>query len=245
LGQATTKVLPWAAILVLALGLSLVWQGRALDPEFGIQEIATSAGETATVVLGDGTVVRLGSESRLTLHRGQSGRQVALRGTAYFAVARNEEVPFLIQTPAGDVRVLGTRFDLSAGGSDLRVRVVEGRVVLALDAHEEMLEAGQIGRVMEGRVLPTETVDDPAAQIDWMGSFLAFQGTPLPEAVREIGRAYGISVELMDPTLADRTVTSHFSDWDLPTLIEALCLIVYAECALEGDVLRMVSRPLP
>lgn len=234
--------LAWAAAVVLVIAASLIWRTDPFDRRFGVQEIATAADETVTVALREGTVVRLAPRSVLRVNERGSGREVSLSGRAYFAVARRENHPFRVRTPFGDVSVLGTRFELDSQTPDLRVTVVEGAVTVAVDETEERVEAGQIGRVMKGRPLPAETVDDPAATIDWLGNFLAFQSTPLGEAAREVERLYGVTVEIDDPALARRTVTSHFADWSLPDLIDALCLIVHASCSISGDEVRMEPR---
>ena len=228
--------------LIIGFGIAFLWQAIPdRDGGIAVREVTTGSNETATVLLDDGTVARLAPRSRLRLSENGGSREVSLVGRGYFAVAKRNGELFRVLTPQGEVTVLGTRFELNSDSEDLRLTVVEGTVELAVDENVERVESGQIARVLRGTTLPVQTVENPAELIDWMGNFLAFQATPLGEAVREIERLYGVTVLIEDPALSSRTVTSHFSDWPLATMIDALCLIAHANCSIEGDTVRMKS----
>ena len=74
----------------------------------------TGKGERATLVLPDGTKVSLNSESSFTYPAsfGKTDRNVHLQGEAYFEVAHDEELPFIVQAKQTYVKVLGTTFNI-------------------------------------------------------------------------------------------------------------------------------------
>jgi len=228
-----------AAVAGLALGLSQTAPGGTRD--FGPQEFVTGALESATVGLNDGTVVRLAPNSRLVI-LSQTERSVALTGQAYFAVARDEDRPFRVQTTAGEVKVLGTRFNLEADGSDLRVVVVEGKVALASNGEDALVEAGEMGRVVRGRQAPVIRIPDLDSHVEWTGRFLAFQETPFADAAYEVGRQYGVEFDVRGVALEERTVTAWFSDWSLQEVLDVLCPVVNAECIQVEGVVTAVPR---
>ena len=39
-------------------------------------------------------------------------REVKLKGEAYFEVVKNAEAPFVVKTDLGDIKVLGTQFNV-------------------------------------------------------------------------------------------------------------------------------------
>src|SRR5690606_25251504 len=84
-------VLPWAAVLVVAVGLTLQWIGSG-PATANVRDVVTGPVEAATVVLDDGTVVRLAPSSRLLSERDEE-RSVTLEGRAYFAVAEDPARP--------------------------------------------------------------------------------------------------------------------------------------------------------
>jgi transmembrane sensor len=202
------------------------------DPFLGSGEIVTGAAETATVTLGDGTIVRLGPASRLRITPQPGMREVWLEGRAFFAVAKQDGKPFRVRTHAGDAVVLGTRFDLRANRDDLRLLVVEGAV--NLDAHGVAIDvqARQLGRV-EGALPPMrEEVDAEflAREREWLGNFVVFEDTPLVQAAEELSAHYGVPVEVLDSGLAAMTVRGVFSDEELPDVVRVLCRAVSAYC---------------
>jgi transmembrane sensor len=227
-----------AATLVAAVGAG-VWQASSsfrFRPAFGAEQFVTGPAETATIVLKDSTVVRLAPQSRLRLLEVPGVRAVVLEGRAYFAVAKNGRLPFRIQTNAGEVTVLGTRFDLEASQQDLRLVVVEGQVTLKPTGKAKVaIVAGEISQVKAGRLLPVLRVPDASAAIAWTGSFLAFQGTPVRDAVREIERQYGVHVHLADSSLADRTLTMWFANERLESMLGIVCLVLESTCSVAGS----------
>jgi transmembrane sensor len=234
LGLAALGAAAAIALVVLEFGgLGPDVSGQLL---FGTGEVATGASETATVTLGDGTVVRLAPHSRLRITPQPGSREVWLEGRAFFAVvSQGKSNPFRVRTHAGDAMVLGTRFDLQARSDDLQLLVVEGAV--NLDSHGVAIDVGgsQLARV-EGDGPPVrEDVDQSflAEQRKWLGNFLVFEDTPLSQAAVEIGAHYGVPVEILDDTLANVTVSGMFADEELDDVVAALCRAVSAYCSVQ------------
>jgi ferric-dicitrate binding protein FerR (iron transport regulator) len=247
-----SRVVWWmaaAAILVVALGTTLLVRATGMAvPEGSASEVeafATGPSDPSTVTFRDGTVVRLAPDSRLGVHEFRTERRVSLTGRAYFAVATDPDGRLLIiDTPAGEVRVLGTRFDVMTRAENLEVVVVEGRVALSSHGVETEVRGGQVGRVVNGKTLPAVDVENPHERIDWVGRFLAFHSTPLAAAAREIERQYGVQVRITDPSLAERTITTWFSGWELEDVMTVFCTIAEAHCSTDGDVIRVAPvRP--
>jgi len=239
-----------AAGIAALLGALVYSQARRRSPAasgLGIREIATSKTETATLELLDGTVIRLAPSSRLQVLAGGRGsegggtREVALEGRGFFAIA-HDGTPFVIRTDAGNVTVLGTRLDLEARGRGLRVVVVEGRVALSTPRARTQLSAGEMARVLNGEPTPVVKVPDVESFVEWTGTFLAFQSTPLHEAAREIERVYGARVEIPDRALAQRVITAWFRDKSLGEVVDVVCLAVAAHCSIESGVVRILPE---
>ena len=230
-----------AAVLVIAIG---IYRTRQADPPgfvFGAGEFVTGVKETATVQLGDGSVVRLAPASRLRVTGGRSERVVSLEGRAYFAVATMRGRPFRVRTRVGAVTVLGTRFDLQASADTLALVVVEGRVALSARGQQATLESGERTELKNGRLLRPAKVADVARSVAWAGNFLVFQATPLSSVAAEIAQHYHVTVEISDPTLANRTVTAWLSDQSLDQAINVVCTIVDAQCAVRNST--VIVRP--
>jgi len=235
---AATAAVVVAAVALRELGARRL--GPLANPEVGVATDDFFVDLTpSTVSLKHGSVIRLAPGSRLQLIDPSRGREVFLRGRAYFAVARVERSPFRVRSVAGDVTVLGTRFDLDAAGDSLRVVVIEGHVVISAPGGRADVLAGEVGRVVRGTVLPVVKATAVEATVDWAGRFLAFQTTPLRKAALEIERQYGVRIEILDSTVAERTITGWFASWDLDDLIRVVCTIGEARCSRHNGVVRI------
>jgi ferric-dicitrate binding protein FerR (iron transport regulator) len=230
-----------AAALVL-MGVAIARLAAPAPPSlrFGVEQLVTGPTETTTIGLSDGTVVRLAPGSQLRFSRSPDSREVRLTGRGFFAVAPLDGLPFRVLTPAGDLTVLGTRFDVESRERDLRLVVLEGRVAVAApQGGETRVESGQLSRVVDGRLLPPTRTPDLRAETEWVGRFLAFQSTPLRQAAREIEQMYGVEVQIRDAAVADRTVTTWFTDRSLDEVIRIVCAIAVTRCAIEKGVVTI------
>ena len=203
---------------------------------FGAAEFVTDTLETATARLEDGSVVRLAPRSRLRVSAGTRQREVWLDGEGYFAVAHDSKRPFRVRTRAGNVEVLGTRFDARVEGSELRVVVTEGIVALTSGTRRVLVPAGHVATVGENAVPVVTAVANPEALLQWMDNALIFQNTPMRDVARELEVRYGIRVLLPDTAVASRRVTAWFSQQDAAHVITAVCLVVEAHCTFANGV---------
>jgi ferric-dicitrate binding protein FerR (iron transport regulator) len=232
-GTWVRSALKVAAVLVIAAGTTWTVHRRGSGPGLGAAEFVTGSAESVTVRLGDGTIVRLAPESRLRL-TGSDSREVWLDGHAYFAVTKQHGRSFRVRTHAGNVMVLGTRFDLQARAGDVRLLVVEGRVELSAEGKTVALAPSELGSISDGGPPREETVDMARVQeeLRWMGDFIVFEATPLGQAARELSAHYGIPVEVLDSTLATETVHGWFANEDLEDVLKILCRAVNAHYSL-------------
>lgn len=196
----------------------------------------TGVGEIREVTLADGSVVTLGPQTQLEARIGNDGRDVEISGgAAFFAVAHDARRPFLIDAGGAEVRVVGTRFEVSRREHTTAVLVEQGRVevkdryALAVHVPKQVLQAGEAASVASaGRYIAMEAhmpelqqvaVQDVAA---WRRGHLVYANKTLGEVVADLGRYYRPSVTLMDPALAGLRVTASFNVTDIPEFVTAL-----------------------
>ena len=228
-----------AAIAIAVVGLRYLTVRRADGiPGWSPADVTTGPSELTTVALGEGSVVRLAPSSRLRVLAGRE-RVVHLEGRAFFAVQRMPRHQLLVRTHAGDARVLGTRFELATTDDRLEVRVVEGTVALSAARERVEVRAGEQGAVQHGAVSRPTPAGSPAAIASWVGTFLAFQATPLGEAAREIERVYGTPVTIADSALARETITATFTDRRVEEVVNVVCSVLSARCTVANGRVRI------
>ena len=232
----SSRWLPWsvaAAVLVAAIATWFVQSSRPARP-WGASDIATGRSEMATLKLPDGSVVRLAPASRIVFGTNSDRREVTLDGRAFFSVARLPGRPFVVRTRHGDATVLGTRFELSSEGEDLRLVVVEGRVSLAASTNRVEVRGGETSGVRHGTAMAPRPVSDAAALERWVGKFLVFNDQLMSEVARDIEKMYGVRIVFGDSAVANRLVRATFTDRTVEDVLADVCTIIDARCVVRA-----------
>lgn len=159
------------------------------------------AGSHSEVSLPDGSTVTMNSGSRLTYSDrfGTDNRNVTLKGEAYFEVAKNKKMPFVVQIDNEiEVRVLGTKFNVSAypDENDIEVTLKEGLIEAYLsNSGENILVKPNEQLVFDRSVQSlTKTRVDSEASIAWRQNKLIFDNTDFNSIIRVLERKYDIDI---------------------------------------------------
>ena len=159
------------------------------------------AGQRINLTLQDGTSVWLNSGSELeypALFAGAT-RQVKLRGTALFDVTGNAERPFIVETYACRVEVLGTRFNVRADeqNDEFSTALFRGSVrVTSRDSLHQQVTLRPNERVLleEGR-LRVEPADDPNEYL-WTEGQISIGGCSFEEILARFESCYGVRFDV-------------------------------------------------
>ena len=235
---------PWLrwglmAASVAAVGFGLQLFGPGLPSPTAVYE--ASQGQSLTVTLEDGSYARLASGSSLREWDVDGMREVSLEGKAFFAVARDESRPFVVRAGAGEVRVLGTRFQVNSTGDEVETVVVEGLVRVTSEGGSAEVPAGSSATISREEAPQVREVEDVLALLDWPEGTLLFQATPLNQVVQEVSRFYGRDLVVADPDISQRRVTAWFQGEPFEVVSESLCLVTEAVCRTSGETITMGS----
>lgn len=160
------------------------------------RKLSTPRGMDFKVILPDSSEVWLNAESTIEFPVAfqQGERRVLLHGEAYFKVARNEQVPFVVQTDRMKVSVLGTEFNLRAyDTSASSVALVKGSVQVSSDQGQVLLAPGQEAQCTSEGTVQVHDID-PYGVTQWVEGLFYFDETPLVEVLKELGRWYNFGV---------------------------------------------------
>lgn len=128
------------AALLLVVGLCipiLLWlQVSGGEPGTDVLQLSyeTQVGQQSTVVLPDGSVVVLNTNTKIDISFSPKYRDIILhRGEGHFTVAKNKTRPFRVHTNDGVVEAVGTAFTVQQLEQKvLEVTVLEGEVSVML-----------------------------------------------------------------------------------------------------------------
>lgn len=97
-------------------------------------EVSVPLGSTSEIVLPDNSRVWLnaGSKIKYSTTFNQKNRLVNLEGEGYFKVAKNKNIPFIVDAYGFEIKAIGTEFNVKAYKDDATIEttMVEGKVTL-------------------------------------------------------------------------------------------------------------------
>lgn len=145
-------------------GCAPLAEGAVLAPG---RVLRTDARTRAELSLSDGTSLSLDRGTRLSL--GEGGRRARLESGSIVAdVAHQEGDVAVVSVPSGWVRVLGTKFSLSASGTSSAVEVSRGVVELSDQAKRTVsVRAGEAGRIEPGAAPVVGAATELGAALAW------------------------------------------------------------------------------
>lgn len=181
----------------------IVYKSKDLFTSLVYNEIEVPRGKTFEIVLSDGTLVHLNSDSSLKFPVGfvdGEKRKVFLKGEAYFEVAKDEANEFVVVSNAMDVKVLGTHFNVSSYEDENAFAVlVEGSVVVQPQYRggemgvSKIMKPGQKADVKEDTVVINEV--DVTNYLAWRNGNLVFNNESFKNIIEKIERRYNVSID--------------------------------------------------
>ncbi|HET7085660.1 MAG TPA: FecR domain-containing protein [Rhizomicrobium sp.] len=200
-----------AGLLVTAGGA--VWLKQVL----GEESYSTRIGETKEIVLSDGSMVTLNTDSKIVAHYSETRRQIQLlQGEALFDVAKNKKRPFIVTAGDTQVRAVGTSFTVKLlPQQPVQVLVREGVVEIK---RPQVPQAPPVRLAANTLALappeaPISTAPVPVMQVSrdlaWREGRIAFDNETLANAAREFERYSDIQIRVA-PELGNQTITGLF-----------------------------------
>ncbi len=171
--------------------------------------IEVPAGQRLDLTLEDGTKVCLngGSVLEYPLIFSEENRYVKLSGEALFDVTHNQAHPFVIETFASKVTVLGTKFNVYAdkANKEFSTMLLEGRVNVKnlLDCnHETMtLAPNEMVELVNGRMYKSKVNDTNA--LCWVDGYINIGNIPFEKLVPRLERTYNVRIRIERETFQD------------------------------------------
>jgi len=212
----------------------------------GPRTFSTSAGQTSTFTLPDGSKVTLDEGSVLRTHETARRRDMELvRGRAFFRVAKDPSRPFVVAARGRTVTAVGTAFDVSLEASRVRITLLEGKVKVDAPVRAstrsaaptvqstEMTAGSQLVAPDNGSWRMAKV--DASEEVSWAAGQLVFAGRSLAQVAEELNRRSDKKVVIRDPAVARAVISGSFDTGDVEGFVRAV----------EGYGLARVERENP
>jgi transmembrane sensor len=221
-------------------------------PAMAMNQLIIPYGKTSEIILPDGTKVFLNAGSRLVYPENFTGktREVFLVGEAFFEVRHDQKHPFIVQVSDLRVKVLGTRFNISAYPADNVIETVlaEGKVRLERNnagifdrakvlLPNQLASFDRITRETSIKIVDTENYTL------WTAGIIKFESTDLNRITKRLERFYNIRFKYVDPLLGGLRISGKLElKEDKNEICERIARTASLKIVKKGDNLYEILR---
>ncbi len=203
------RIAQYAAILAVVVATAFYMSNEyvSVRESYNIDElyanyISTSAGETRTVELPDGTMVKLNANSSLAYADNfdcSKRRLVLLDGEGFFDVAKDTKRPFVVNVKGMQVKVLGTVFNVNGyNNSSIRTTLVSGKVEVN-NYRGELISTLRPGTELiynnNSKTLVSLNSVDAIEKTSWSAGYVKCRNMSLQELKPILENAYNAEVQ--------------------------------------------------
>ena len=174
---------------------------KGIHQEIKYNTLSIPRGGEFFLQLADGTKVWLNSETvlRYPVQFNGNERKVELTGEAFFEVARNEKVPFLVESGEQVIKVLGTEFNISSYKEDplIYTTLVKGSVEVLIKNKPEIkqtLTPNEQSSLNKVEMQISKRTVDPYQYVAWKEGRFVFQDQNLGEIMKTLSKWYNVDV---------------------------------------------------
>lgn len=239
-----TKWKRYAAVITMIL---LVGGGlgyclySALPDRHMIVETA-SCGNVKKVILPDGTKVWLNNGTILKYPYRLAGkeRRVHIEGEAYFEVTKNAKRPFIVESDAMQIKVLGTAFNFSNKKSCriAKTSLIEGEIEVRGNNNEGMIILNPGQRAELNKSIGRFTVKEVNTRMDgiWRDNLIPFNRADLYTIIQTLERLYNVKIILSPDVSSDITYSGILKKQNsIEAVLHSLKNAIPIDYKLEGN----------
>ena len=202
--------------------------------------ITIPRGGEYSLTLSDGSILTMNSESEIRIPENFDKRQrdVYMSGEIYFEIARDTAVPFIVHTDRGNIKVLGTSFNVRDYQDEtfLETTLVSGKIAFNQSEKEVYLKPNEQLRLNKENGETTVEMVDVRLYCSWKEGRFVLEKERLENIMNTISRWYNINVSYEDQAVKDILFTGNIKRYgDLEQVIEMLKLINKIDIEVKGN----------
>jgi ferric-dicitrate binding protein FerR (iron transport regulator) len=204
-----------AAGLLMLFG---IWQLWLKNPAINV---IAQKGSRVEYRLPDGSDVNINSDSRITWDKRdfKNDRHLSLDGEAFFSIAKG--TPFTISASRGNIRVLGTSFNVYSRPDAFKVSCLTGKVIVTTGTQSVTILPGESAEIKENDLVSYADSRINSAT-GWVNGEFNFDDSPLSRVLEEIERQFNVKFTGLDSN--SRYFTGSFTNKDLNAALDIVCI---------------------
>ncbi|MDR1454970.1 MAG: FecR domain-containing protein [Tannerella sp.] len=207
-----------AAAVALLIGVTghLSYRQGYRQVNAPIVELTNPLGMQSSIVLSDGTRVRLNAGTTLVYPTAftANNREVTVSGEAYFEVSPDKRHPFTVHAENLDVRVLGTKFNVKAYPEETLVAVTleDGQVEAGLDSRAAFhhMDVGEQLVFDKTRHTFRKSRVQTSLYTSWTEGAFHFESMTFEQIASQLERRFNVKIHIASDLLKQTIFTGDF-----------------------------------
>lgn len=203
-------------------------------------------GKRSQLTLSDGTRVWVNSGSVLEFPSTftEDVRSVNLSGEMYIEVAEDASKPFIVNTSGFDVKVYGTKFNVSAYPDiSQSIVLVEGSVGVNTAEATEIVMAPNEMLTVNNTQWEKSSVD-VSGYISWKDGYILLNGTPMIDVLKYIERYYNLTFHIPDNSIQNHRCRGKlYLSNELDNVLKTISLLSATEYKRENGIIYININP--
>lgn len=198
--------------------------------EISYNKLFVPKGRTSVLVLDDGTVVNINSDTeiRFPTHFSKGAvRNIYLKGEAFFSVTKTGD-PFVVNASELNIEVLGTKFNVNSyeNSKVIETALVEGKVRVytndTISSEENVLTPNMLA-VYSKSAKDIHTYKDVSlsSRIAWQKGYLFFEKDAFSDIAHVLERKFNVEIEIQDEKLKNEKFTAKFEKESLEDILKS------------------------
>lgn len=201
-------------------------------------------GKRSSLILADGSKVWINSGTELEFPSkfNNDTRDIYVNGEIYIDVHQSTKQPFIVHTATFDVEVFGTSFNVSAYDDDdeTSVVLVEGSVKLNSQGNSVKMRPNEMAKFSTAGFSKQEI--DVSLYTSWIKGVFIFDGTPIAEVLKKVGRYYNISFSEIQ-SIPDNKITGKlYLSENIDDVLSSISILTSSEYKREDNIIKLINN---
>lgn len=227
--------------------------GLSTEELLEAQRITTFRDREYWVRLCDGSMVHINGGTRLIYPEHFYGhtRDVYIEGEAYFMIAEDRDHPFVVHTPDGNIKELGTEFNVSTRKTvhgntihQTEVVLVKGSIAVSVNGNdnEHKMQPGEMAVITNDGHIGLGKVDI-APYVAWNTGTFSFKDKPLGDVMEILSKWYDVDINFHDDKMRATLITGTFDRYEtIENILSGIGKSIDTEITLNGSNVHIHNR---
>ncbi|MCC5931261.1 MAG: FecR domain-containing protein [Cyclobacteriaceae bacterium] len=197
--------------------------------------------------LPDGSLVWLNGDSKISysVTYGNENRIIHLEGEAFFQVAKDESLPFVVKSGSIYTQALGTSFNVNTRKGDLQeIALVSGSIRVKSRKNEVVVKPGE--KVIHKSDIAGLKVSEYNALevLGWKDGILHFQNSGFHDIKRRLEQWYDVQIVVIGTLDSNWNYTGTFHESSLERVLERISYTKEFSYSIKNDVVTIKLNSL-